>query len=137
MKTLNQDIVLTHFDHHRLRGVLRVFRERSLVGQWNLDALELGLTRARTVPADIIPSDVVTMNSKVTLRNLTTGESSSLVLVFPEALTHDPQRVSVLSPLGLCLLGSRVGDKLEHCGPEPLLIERIDYQPEAKGNYFM
>ncbi|HET8940248.1 MAG TPA: GreA/GreB family elongation factor [Polyangiales bacterium] len=137
MKSLNQDIVLTHFDHHRLQGVLRVFRERSFVNQWNLDALELGLTRARTVPADTIPCDVVTMNSKVALRNLTTGERSSLILVFPEALTHDPERVSVLSALGLSLLGSRVGDMLEHCGPEPLLIERIDFQPEAKGNYFM
>lgn len=137
MKALNQDIVLTHFDHHRLRGMLRVFRERSLVNPWNLDALELGLTRARTVPADTIPCDVVTMNSKVALRNLTTGERSSLILVFPEALTRDPERVSVLSPLGLSLLGRYVGDILEHTDKDPLLIERIDYQPEAKGNYFM
>lgn len=140
MKTLTEDIVLTHFDHHRLRGLLRVFRERSGVNPWNLDALELGLERARTVPASTIPCDVVTMNSKVALRNLATGERTSLTLAFPDAMAHDSQRVSVLSPLGLALLGCRVGDKLERCipgCPHPLLVEGIEYQPEAAGNFYM
>lgn len=140
MRPLTQDIVLTQFDHYRLQGLVRVFRERSGVSPWNLDALELELQRAQTVPVDSIPYDVVTMNSKLTLRNLRTGERRSLTLVFPDAMTHDPQRISVLSPLGLALLGCRVGDKLAHCGPgnpHPLLIEEVVYQPEATGNFFL
>lgn len=140
MKPLTQDIVMTHFDHQRLHGLLRVFRERSGVNPWNLDALELELQRAQTVAVDSVPCDVITMNSKVVLQDLASGERISLTLVFPDALTHDPQRVSVLSPLGLALLGCRVGDKIAHCRPglpHPLLIEEIVYQPEARGNFYL
>jgi regulator of nucleoside diphosphate kinase len=140
MKPLTHDIVLTQFDHNRLRGLLRVFRERSAVNPWNLDALELELRRARTVAADAIPSDVVTMNSTIALRNLVTGERTSLTLAFPDAFAHRGQCVSVLSPLGLALLGCRVGDIFEQsqsASPVPMRIEAIEYQPEAEGNFFM
>jgi regulator of nucleoside diphosphate kinase len=140
MKPLTHDIVLTRFDHHRLHGLLRVFRERSAVNPWNLDALELELSRARTVAAHAIPPDVVTMNSTVALRNLVTGERTSLTLAFPDAWAHRGQCVSVLSPLGLALLGCRVGDIVERAhaaGPVPLRIETIEYQPEAEGNFCM
>lgn len=137
MKSMTQDIVLTHFDHQRLQGLVRLFRQRSAVSPWSLDALELELNRARTVAADSISSDVVTMNSKVMLRDLTTGERFSLTLVFPDALVHGRERVSVLSQLGLALLGCRVGDTVTHGALQPLRVEAVEYQPEAKGNFFM
>jgi regulator of nucleoside diphosphate kinase len=131
---------LTHFDHHRLQGLLHVFRRRSAVNPWNLDALELELQRAHTVEAHVVPSDVITMNSKVTLQDLATGRRFSLTLVFPDAPTMDAHTVAVLSPLGLALLGNRVGQVLEFseagCRRE-LLIAKIEYQPEASGNYLM
>jgi regulator of nucleoside diphosphate kinase len=140
MKALTHEIVLTHFDHQRLQGLLRVFRKRSGVDPWSLFALDLELRRARTVAADAIPSDVVTMNSKVVLRDLATGASSPLTLVFPDAWAQDGQKVPVLSPLGLALLGCRIGDRVEYCEPKGLrrlVIEEIEFQPEARGNYFM
>lgn len=140
MTFLTHEIVLTQFDHTRLQGLVRVLRERSGVNVWNLDALESGLTRARTVAPDSIPSDVITMNSKVTLRDLATSELISLTLVFPDGCARDQQRVPVLSPLGLALLGCRVGDVVEHNKPDgtqKLLVEKLDYQPEARGNFFM
>ena len=94
----------------------------------------------RTVAADAVPPDVVTMSSQVILRNLITGEQLTLTLVFPDAVAHAAQRVSVLSPLGHNMLACRIGDIVEHCEPfglKPLLLERIAFQPEATGNYFM
>lgn len=140
MKPLTHDIVLTKFDHHRLRGLLRLFRMRSDVNPWNLSALELELSRARTVAPDAVPSDVVTMNSKVVLRDLATGERVCRTLVFPDAYARDEEHVPVLSPLGLALLGCRAGDVLEYRklrGVRRLLIESVEYQPEARGNFFM
>jgi regulator of nucleoside diphosphate kinase len=137
MQPLTQDILLTRFDHRRLQGLLRVFRKRCAVNPWNLDALELELSRARTVAADAIPSDVITMNSRFILRDLVTGERTCRTLVFPDALALDDLRVSILSPLGLALLGCRAGDTLDHFKPgNPLHIEAVEYQPEAKGNFF-
>ena len=101
MNALTHEIVLTHFDHHRLQGLLHVFRKRSGVNPWSLDALDLELRRARTVAPEAIPSDVVTMNSKVVLRDLATGTSVPVTLVFPDAWAHDGQNVPVLTPLGL------------------------------------
>lgn len=140
MKPLTHDIMLTHFDHRRLQGLLRVFRNRSHVNPWNLSALELALNRARTVDPDVIACDVITMNSKVVLRDLATDECFSRTLVFPDAYTRDDQHVPVLSPLGLALLGCRAGDVLEYRKPggtQRLLIEEVEYQPEAEGNFFM
>ena len=140
MKPLTHDIVLTDFDHHRLQGLLRVFRMRSNVNAWNLTALELELRRARTVRPDAIPSDVITMNSTVALRDLETGEGFSRTLVFPGAQARDGEHVAVLSPLGLALLGCRAGDVLEYRnadGTHRLLVDEVEYQPEAKGNFFM
>ena len=138
MKTLTHDTVLSRFDQRRLQGLLEVFRKRSAVNPWNLDALELTLRRARTVPAHEVPGDVISMNSKVALRDLNTGERLRARLVFPDAPVADGDCVPVLSPLGLALLGSRVGQvvELSRAGRRrKLLIARIEYQPEASGHY--
>jgi regulator of nucleoside diphosphate kinase len=140
MNALTHEIVLTHFDHHRLQGLLQVFRKRSGVDPWSLYALDLELRRARTVAPEAIPSDVVTMNSKVVLRDLMTGSSVPATLVFPDAWTHDRRNVPVLTPLGLALLGCRIGDLVTYSGRhgvQRLIIEEVEFQPEATGNYFM
>src|SRR5688572_14363893 len=108
MKPLTHDLVLTQFDHHRLQRLLQLLRARSNVNPWKLRALELELKRARTVASDAIPSTVITMNSKFVLRDVATGACVSLTLVFPAAGATAGEHVSVLSALGLALLGRRV-----------------------------
>lgn len=140
MKAMTHDIVLTQFDHRRLKSMVHLFRARSSVDPCSLDALELELERARTVPPQSVPSDVVTMNSKVVLQDLATGARGCVTLVFPDAHAPQGQRVAVLSPLGLALLGCRVGHVLEFSSPagvHKLRIEEVEYQPESTGNYFM
>jgi regulator of nucleoside diphosphate kinase len=123
-------------------GLLQLFRMRSDANPWNLIALalELELRRARIVPPEAIPSDVITMNSKVLLRDVATGERVSRTLVFPDAFAPDGRHVPVLSPLGIALLGCRAGDVLEYCkrdGPQQFVIDEVEYQPEAGGNFCM
>ena len=140
MRPLTHDIVLTQFDRRRLEGLLQVFRRRSGVDVWNLDALELELGRARVVPAERMPSNVITMNSRVRLLDLDSGDRTAVSLVFPDAQVEDDSRVPVLSQLGLSLLGCREGDVLAwqtEDGPRRLRIESVIYQPEAAGHYFV
>ena len=140
MKPQIHDIVLTQFDHHRLKGMVHVLRTRSAIDPYSLDALELELERARTVPADAVPGDVITMNSSVTLQDIATGERSCVTLVFPDARATHGRGVPVLSGLGLALLGCRVGHVVElpRAGhTQRLRIEAVEYQPEATGNFFM
>lgn len=140
MKPFTHDIVVTQFDHRRLKSMLQLFRARSSVDPCSLDALELELERAQTVPAQSVPADVVTMNSKVLLQDLATGERGCVTLVFPAAGAPRGQCVAVLSPLGLALLGCRVGHIVAFAGPagpHKLRIEAVEYQPEATGNFLM
>lgn len=139
MRPLAHEIVLTEFDRRRLHGLLQVLRKRSAVDASNLDALELELERAQVVPAECLPANVVSMNSRVILLDVDRGDQTTLSLVFPDARNHDGAAVPVLSPLGLALLGCREGDEMEwatHEGPRRLRVERVTYQPEAAGDYF-
>jgi len=140
MKPLMQHIVLTDFDHNRLRGLLQVLRKRSGVDLWNLDALELELRRAENVPPERVPGDVVTMNARVELHDLASGARFPRKLVFPGTTDTHEGRIPVLSPLGIALLGCRVGQVLQWDtaeGVQRLRIESVKYQPEAAGDFFL
>jgi regulator of nucleoside diphosphate kinase len=140
MRPLVHDTVVTDFDRRRLRGLLQVLRKRSTVDVSNLDALELELERAHVVKPQSLPANVVSMNSRVCLLDVERGDRTTLSLVFPDARNHDGSAVAVLSPLGLALLGCREGDEMEwpmHDGVRRLRVERVMYQPEAAGDYFM
>lgn len=92
------------------------------------------LDRAVRVPKDRIPPDVVTMNSKVSLRDLKTNENFICTIVFPGQADVNKGKISVLAPVGTALIGYRKGDVIEWKVPGGiafLKIEEILYQPEA------
>jgi regulator of nucleoside diphosphate kinase len=103
-----------------------------------LGALERQLARTPVIPEAEVDDDVVTMNSKVCVRELDTGRRHALTLVYDADADAFGERVSVLAPLGAAILGARVGDVVEwqsRRGPRRLRIERILFQPEAAGEF--
>ena len=68
---------------------------------------ELG--RARIVKPAKLPVDVVSIGRKVTYRDETTGQVKSVTLVYPEAADIDRQKISVMTPIGVALLGLAKG----------------------------
>lgn len=67
------------------------------------------LSRARIVPAAKMPPDVVTIGSQVTWRDETTGQETTATLVWPEQADIDAGRASILTPIGVALLGLKAG----------------------------
>lgn len=67
------------------------------------------LSRARILPAAKIPPDVVGIGSRVTWRDETTGREQTATLVWPEQADIDTGRASVLTPIGVALLGLKAG----------------------------
>ncbi len=65
--------------------------------------------RARIVASAKMPKDVVTMGSTVTYRDETTGHEKSVTLVYPEEADITQLRVSVMTPIGVALLGLTEG----------------------------
>jgi regulator of nucleoside diphosphate kinase len=91
------------------------------------------LDRAVLVPSEEVPSEVVTMQCRLVLADVATGQRCVVSIVFPSEADSSAGRVSVLDPLGAALFGASLGDVVacdESDGPGRLRIEEILYQPE-------
>ena len=130
-------IQVTSFDMSRLFAMAEQLRKRGAVDVAVIDKLEEELARSTEVAQDAVSKDVVTMNSRLTLKDLTSGKEITCTLVFPQDADAEENRVSILAPLGMAILGYRVGDTISwpmpH-GERELRIESIHYQPEAAGD---
>jgi regulator of nucleoside diphosphate kinase len=94
------------------------------------------LDRALPVAPQRVPPDVVTMNSRVAVRDGRGDDAEVYVLAYPEY--DGPRAVYVLSPLGAALLAAREGDRIQYMGAtggRSALVEAIEYQPERSGDF--
>lgn len=85
-----------------------------------------------------IPHNVVTMNSRVRLKDMETDEEKIYTLVFPSDADIERYRISILAPIGTAILGYRAGDTVDWlvpAGKRKVRIQEILYQPEAAGHY--
>lgn len=82
-----------------------------------LSKLRHELDRALVIdPADF-PGDVVTMNSTVEFEDLGTSEIEEYTITFPECADVVCHRISILAPIGIALIGCRVGDIVKWSTP--------------------
>lgn len=134
---MKNTLYVTESDFIRIRNILVGMKQFSQRDTINAKKLHQALLDAVILPAGEIPGTVVTMNSRVTVRDPITGECSEFTLVFPEKSDYRRGCISVLAPLGSALIGSRVGDIVQWevpRGERRLEIQEIRYQPEASGD---
>ena len=127
-------IYITELDYNRLNGLI----ERNGTDREYLNKLEAELDRAEIVDPKDLPADVITMRSKVRLKDLVSGESNTYSLVFPTEADFAEGKISVLAPIGTAILGFREGDTIEWqvpSGLRKLKVEEVLYQPEAAGDH--
>ena len=133
-----KSIYVTEPDYQRLSELIEITRERNGVDREYLNKLEAELDRAEIVDPKQIPADVVTMRSKVRLKDLVSGEANTYSLAFPKEANFTEGKISILAPIGTAILGYKRGDTIEWpvpSGVRRLKIDKIIYQPEAAGNY--
>lgn len=134
---MERKIYITELDKMRLEELIEVADAVDGRHRQNLEALADELDKAEVVPSKEVPPDVVTMNSKVALRDIDTAEEMTYALVFPRDANLDEGAISILAPVGTAILGYAVGDVIEWpvpSGIRRIRIERILYQPEAAGD---
>jgi len=135
------NIYITKIDQERLTKLIEITRERDTgVNLEYLKRLEEELDRAEVVVPSDVPPDVITMRSKVRLKDLSTGEEMVYSLVFPTEAKFDEGRISILAPIGTAMLGYRRGDVIEWevpSGLRRLKVEEVLYQPESAGDYHL
>ena len=128
-------IYMTNTDHAKLKTLL----DNPVLTQEKTSMRDLvaEMNRAVVVSPEEISSDVVTMRSQVRIKDRTTKEESVLTIVFPNEANIDDGKISVLAPVGIALLGYRVGDVVEWkvpAGVRTIEILEIIHQPEASGD---
>lgn len=131
-------ISITEPDYQRLSALIESTRERNGVDKEYLNKLEAELERAQIVDPKDIPGEVITMRSKVRLKDLVSGEANTYSLVFPTEADFSEGKISVLAPIGTAILGYKQGDTIEWpvpSGVRRLKVDKVLYQPEAEGNY--
>jgi regulator of nucleoside diphosphate kinase len=133
-------IYVTEPDRQRLEDLIATLEEFGHRDRNDIDALAAELRRAVVVTAKEVPAKVVTMNSRVVLRDLDSGEEKTYTLVFPRKANVDAGAISVLAPVGTAILGYAEGDEIEWrvpSGNRRLRIEKVLYQPEAAGDFHL
>ena len=132
----SHDIYVTRLDYERL--TILVQQEYPAAATQLVAALAQELTRACLVESHDILPHVVTMNSRLKLREMKGVEELHFTLVYPPEANEAQERLSVLSPIGVAVLGCRLGDQFQLACPEGVVrywVDAILHQPEAAGDW--
>ncbi|AMM26722.1 GreA/GreB family elongation factor [Variovorax sp. PAMC 28711] len=128
--TIHGERMLTELDFSRLAKLYG--------GQLPADLADL-LSGTEVVPSRDVSADLVTMYSQVELVDAHTLRRQKLTICFPGDAEPAAGFISVLSPVGLSLIGLREGAVArwltpsgEACSAE---VVSVLFQPEASGDY--
>ena len=128
-----ESLMITEQDYERLALLLQH------TDGPNALALEEELARAQVVSQKEVPQDIVTMNSTVQFISLDTQKESEVTLVYPKDADVTKGKVSILAPIGIALIGLRVGQTIQWPMPNgqarELKVIAIRYQPESAGDW--
>ncbi len=133
-------IFITQADLDRLRARFQGDRSTDVQDSGYVKSLESELQRAIVVDAKSISNDVITLRSRAVLKDLDSGEELTYTLVYPEESDPSNGKISILSPVGTAMLGYRAGDLFEWevpGGVRRLQVLRVEYQPEAAGDFHL
>ncbi|HRX77413.1 MAG TPA: nucleoside diphosphate kinase regulator [Pirellulaceae bacterium] len=126
-------IIITNSDRRRLEHLLASEFTEAILPKSYLTDLRTELQRAKIVDSEEVPSDVITMDSTVRLRDLDTDEVETYTLVYPNQANIAENKLSILAPIGTAILGYRLGDVIRWrvpSGKRRLRVEEVVYQPE-------
>lgn len=125
-------IQLTGDDHRRLSELASKTEYFSAKVSHFLSS-ELG--RASICDADDITPDVATMNSRLLFRLDSVAGMHARILSYPETYIANGQFISIMSPLGVALIGLREGDRMPFMDLQgkqcSIQLASVMFQPEA------
>ncbi len=133
------NIFITEYDLERLNEMLKAIESDRSKDHGSSEELKQEIERAEIVSSSEILGDVVTINSRVLLKDMDTHEEFSFQVVFPSDADLDKGKISVLAPIGTALLGYKVADTVAWRVPggmRKLKIKEMLYQPEFEGDLY-
>ncbi len=96
-------------------------KEEQGLFELKISQIEDSLSRARIIDKSQLTKGQVGILSQVKIKNLKTKKSFDYLLVSPEEADFQEGKISVTSPVGKGLIGTKVGDKVKIKAPAGLL----------------
>lgn len=139
LSVMEKTMFITTNDYQRITGLIE-FAALENKNPEIADRLKKELQYAKTFPQDKISKNIVTMNSRVRLREITSGREIEITVTYPQDADSKEQKISVFSPVGVALLGCKEGDVTSWRVPGGIgrfKVEEVTYQPEAEGHFYL
>jgi regulator of nucleoside diphosphate kinase len=134
---MRQPMIITERDYQQLMRLMELASLSSKMPKVT-NRLFKNLLAAQLLPQTEIDSKVVTMNSRVRLKDVKSKREAEITVSYPQDAEPGEGRISVLSEIGLALLGRRENDIVSWNTPGGVgvfEVEKVVYQPEAAGDY--
>lgn len=106
---MNQDIILTTGIYDLIKDLLR----RKKVTPFVEDQLVVQLKRSKQIRRRELPDNVVTIDCKVTIKDLLTSEMQTFTFVAPSKAKRRNNTESIVGNVGLALVGNKTGDQIK------------------------
>ncbi len=130
-------MVITINDYQRLIGMME-FTPLKMKMPKIVSRLYEEIMTAKILPQEDISRHVITMNSRVLLKDISNDREAELTITYPDDANSRERKVSVFSLIGIALLGKQSGDVVSWKTPIGIgrfEILKVTYQPESVGHY--
>jgi regulator of nucleoside diphosphate kinase len=97
-----EKLIITKKEYDLLMNHLKLSTNLS---DFNKKKLNNELKNAKIVKKDILPDNVIAIDSIVTIQDIKSGQEFTFHLVSPEEANMKKKKLSVLAPIGIALLG--------------------------------
>jgi regulator of nucleoside diphosphate kinase len=112
MQLVKEQLLLTKNDYETIMLYVKRGIAVANFNQHDADELAMELKKAKLVSKEELPADVVQLNSVVTIRDEKIKKVMQVRLVTPDKAAIKERKISVLSPVGIALIGYRKGAKI-------------------------
>ena len=117
MQTIKEQLVLTKIDYEIIMSCLKKGVNRNTFNRKDGEELETEIKKARLVAKEELPADVVRLNSTVTIKDEINQKIMQVMVVTPDKANIKQMKISIMSPMGIALIGFRKGHKIKRQVP--------------------
>lgn len=93
--------------------LLKKHLKDSNLSEYNKQKLLYELKLAKVMKEDELPEDAICIDSKVNIQEVVSGQKFTFQIVLPSDANMKLNKISVFAPIGIALLGYRVGSKVQ------------------------
>ena len=130
---MKEEKIFSKCDCEKLLNLVNNYKIKNPTEGEYLEILKQQILKNKPVDAKKIKENIVTINTRLILKNIGNGSRKECQLTLPDESDTKSEKISILSMLGSQILGNKIGAVVkENLGSEKYyMIEKIVYQPEA------